>query len=681
MCNSREHNLLFCLHASSPIRVPLNLISRTALHVMDEDGCFDVCVAEPDPIEVNSFKLWLQGLSPESAARRRVNEIFSVLRQSVHDKDEQSLRMSALTKSFAGLCVDESEVLRLVRASLADDFRLLDLLEGFLFHPPSFLGQPFVQLPRQERMLMLEVYYSLDPSVVRELLWRKPLGKRIGKDLEDVEGATGVSLRSCRRQFDNLRRIYTHLEDQRAFQCHVAVVVEGSFHISTVLACQYTVCSFLLFHRFVLSPPSYDHPQGQPHSHHHKASVAHPTSPKPSPVEPSSSLPPSPHLLPPSSSHGLEPTRALSFQDLEFMSLAILTFWVPDTSRTVMPDLGAKATEGQDSQRRSLPGACTPPLDLERRGSQTLLSLSQRLGRVGVAGRRRAGDILECGQAPVPRVGGARSVSEVAEVLSSIADVMVREDEEREHRGADEGLEECGKGKRETGTDCGSRDARDTPALPPRRTSWAASATCPPEGLHGRARGLLQCRLRCAYGMELEKELLVGLRELSRLFNDSTILDQYQAQVAIRLLQPVPEIGERALGRAIRRAGGQGDALEGGRARLRAVERRFRAILQPLSALGWGLSLHKELRDLFEDMLVKVTAPLRDLNLSRQDLCNLFSALISSFPCLPAFTGKSKGLPQRRIKQYAVSWARFLSGVLLCILHTYSTWHLPSSRS
>lgn len=677
---------------------------------MDEDGCFDVCVAEPDPIEVNSFKLWLQGLSPESAARRRVNEIFSVLRQSVHDKDEQSLRMSALTKSFAGLCVDESEVLRLVRASLADDFRLLDLLEGFLFHPPSFLGQPFVQLPRQERMLMLEVYYSLDPSVVRELLWRKPLGKRIGKDLEDVEGATGVSLRSCRRQFDNLRRIYTHLEDQRAFQCHVAVVVEGSFHISTVLACQYTVCSFLLFHRFVLSPPSYDHPQGQPHSHHHKASVAHPTSPKPSPVEPSSSLPPSPHLLPPSSSHGLEPTRALSFQDLEFMSLAILTFWVPDTSRTVMPDLGAKATEGQDSQRRSLPGACTPPLDLERRGSQTLLSLSQRLGRVGVAGRRRAGDILECGQAPVPRVGGARSVSEVAEVLSSIADVMVREDEEREHRGADEGLEECGKGKRETGTDCGSRDARDTPALPPRRTSWAASATCPPEGLHGRARGLLQCRLRCAYGMELEKELLVGLRELSRLFNDSTILDQYQAQVAIRLLQPVPEIGERALGRAIRRAGGQGDALEGGRARLRAVERRFRAILQPLSALGWGLSLHKELRDLFEDMLVKVTAPLRDLNLSRQDLCNLFSALISSFPCLPAFTGKSKGLPQRyvrdipgpsrslefplgshhrcashwlsrRIKQYAVSWARFLSGVLLCILHTYSTWHLPSSRS
>jgi len=32
----------------------------------------------------------------------------------------------------------------------------------------------------------------------------------------------------------------------------------------------------------------------------------------------------------------------------------------------------------------------------------------------------------------------------------------------------------------------------------------------------------------------------------------------------------------------------------------------------------------------------------------------------------------------RRIKQYAVSWARFLSGVLLCILHTYPIWCLPS---
>lgn len=81
---------------------------------------------------------------------------------------------------------------------------------------------------------------------------------------------------------------------------------------------------------------------------------------------------------------------------------------------------------------------------------------------------------------------------------------------------------------------------------------------------------------------------------------------------------------------------------------IEAVERRFKAILRPLSALGWGLSLQKELKDFFEDVLVKVTLPLRDLRLSRCDLCHLFTALINSFYSIPVLKeGKSKSIPQK----------------------------------
>ena len=52
----------------------------------------------------------------------------------------------------------------------------------------------------------MEQYYALDSSVARELLGRK-LTSRLRKDLDEVADKTGVSLRSCRRQFDNIKRV------------------------------------------------------------------------------------------------------------------------------------------------------------------------------------------------------------------------------------------------------------------------------------------------------------------------------------------------------------------------------------------------------------------------------------------------------------------------------------------
>lgn len=54
---------------------------------------------------------------------------------------------------------------------------------------------------------MIFRYYSLDDSVSRELLGKK-LSSRHRKDLDEVSERTSVRLKSCRRQFDNIKRIF-----------------------------------------------------------------------------------------------------------------------------------------------------------------------------------------------------------------------------------------------------------------------------------------------------------------------------------------------------------------------------------------------------------------------------------------------------------------------------------------
>lgn len=91
-------------------------------------------------------------------------------------------------------------------------------------------------LPFPTRRRMVEAYYTLDEGVVRELVWRRlPSstatgmlkrgggggggggGASGGRDLEETAAVTGVALRSCRRQHDNLRRICAHVEEQRGY--------------------------------------------------------------------------------------------------------------------------------------------------------------------------------------------------------------------------------------------------------------------------------------------------------------------------------------------------------------------------------------------------------------------------------------------------------------------------------
>jgi len=65
--------------------------------------------------------------------------------------------------------------------------------------------------PETQRLL-IERYYSLDSALCRELMGKK-LSSRLRKDLDEVAEKCGVSLKSCRRQFDNIKRVFKSVED------------------------------------------------------------------------------------------------------------------------------------------------------------------------------------------------------------------------------------------------------------------------------------------------------------------------------------------------------------------------------------------------------------------------------------------------------------------------------------
>ena len=102
--------------------------------------------------------------------------------------------------------------LDLVASDVQDHYRSYALLERLLSTPSKLCEQPSFQLDTQTQAILIEKYYSLDDEVAREILGKK-LSSRYRKDLDEVAEKTCVKLKSCRRQFDNVKRIYKVVEE------------------------------------------------------------------------------------------------------------------------------------------------------------------------------------------------------------------------------------------------------------------------------------------------------------------------------------------------------------------------------------------------------------------------------------------------------------------------------------
>lgn len=103
--------------------------------------------------------------------------------------------------------------LELIASDVLDHYRTYSLLEKVLHTPNKLQENSNFQLEPQSRSLLIEKYYSIDDAVARELLGKK-LSSKHRKDLDEVSERTGVRLKSCRRQFDNVKRIYKAVEEQ-----------------------------------------------------------------------------------------------------------------------------------------------------------------------------------------------------------------------------------------------------------------------------------------------------------------------------------------------------------------------------------------------------------------------------------------------------------------------------------
>ncbi|KAG1689672.1 hypothetical protein DVH05_002029 [Phytophthora capsici] len=188
-----------------------------------------------DPIRVNEdvFALWLEGHNAGDALAAR-------------------LRLpSAVPMPYLG--GDAAAKLReLLWRDTVDQYRLYDKLEHYLSQPSLFRSQLLFQIPPVQQYYMVERYYTRDSDVDRWLLGKK-LSGRLEKDLDDVAESSGRTLKSCRRQLENLRRVYAAVED-RNFHGLPCRAVSELFLLSEPLSSKYACLLFILHTRFQVHP-------------------------------------------------------------------------------------------------------------------------------------------------------------------------------------------------------------------------------------------------------------------------------------------------------------------------------------------------------------------------------------------------------------------------------------------
>lgn len=146
-----------------------------------------ILVSEPSDPDLDTFSLWLKGYEVEEASRLRAESEPPITREFVEYK-------------------------QLLLSDTRDQFRVFQLLQPYLQLPQTLMNQHLFQLSQTTKRALIEHYYKFDEAVVREFLGKK-LSAKNRKDLDNISDKTEVSLKSCRRQFDNIKQVLRVVDD------------------------------------------------------------------------------------------------------------------------------------------------------------------------------------------------------------------------------------------------------------------------------------------------------------------------------------------------------------------------------------------------------------------------------------------------------------------------------------
>ncbi|XP_065718251.1 acidic fibroblast growth factor intracellular-binding protein isoform X1 [Patagioenas fasciata] len=179
----------------------------------------DIFVGNTTLIDEEVYQLWLDGYTVSEAVSRR-------------------LRGGLLERSGTSVSVLQSDT--------RDHFRTFQMLERLLHSPPRLCQQLLFQIPPPRQAALIQGYYAFEPALARELLGKK-LSKGTKKELDEVSARTGLSLRACRRQFDNFKRVFKAVEELKG---PLAELIQQHFLLPPPLARDYAAIVFFANSRF-----------------------------------------------------------------------------------------------------------------------------------------------------------------------------------------------------------------------------------------------------------------------------------------------------------------------------------------------------------------------------------------------------------------------------------------------
>lgn len=183
----------------------------------------DVFISNYTLVDPEVYQLWVDGHSS--------SEAVSILHQR-------------------GICQQTNATIELVASDVLDHYRTYSLLERLLSIPKKLTSEQIsFQIEPQTSQMLIDMYYELDDGVVRELLGKK-LTSKGRKDMDEIAEKTGVTSKSCRRQYDNIKKIFKTVEDLPG---SLVTNIKQHFLLPDDLAKRYAAIVFIACLRFEMN--------------------------------------------------------------------------------------------------------------------------------------------------------------------------------------------------------------------------------------------------------------------------------------------------------------------------------------------------------------------------------------------------------------------------------------------